>query len=599
MRIVTSKYDNFITKEHVEVISQKEKQLQINKVTVQIINAETGKVEQESHSENMIAKGLDRHAYMGLLDVLTRGALTMGTSRGMAFPFLNLFEWIILSDNTANESAESYGIEGNLLGNCRFSDSTASGSDAIKGTYNVIDSYTKFVGDNYVIHAVYDWPAVAANGTFQAIYWAIQAEAPVGGLITKALWQACRKYFLIQPILNYIYGLDTSKIYRQLTGWNTMTDGINLDYERFSARNVYFDALGNAYSCVFNYITATGITQFNWFRITNTKGALYCMARMESETAVSYKNAYATASGNYLHFKITDPRLAAYVNTIPRASYHLPLEITEKDSLGNIISTDTVDLTLIMDIVSDIANATNYGKLINIDVTPRAFVSDTYIFFKFIYNMTASIATPQFGTVSPFAYTADGSSSTVTRIGIYNRITKTWAVKPYLFGSAVYDTKMAYTWDRITPFGSAFPIIGGKTYGLAGTDVQGSSQGRGASPFVYPIATFAIPEPTIVDNYFSYLDQYAMNMCSGSSQYVAFGAWDPYRKAIWNSFLVSVFTSSGYAQGSCFVPRPIWGAHTKLPSAVTKGALNTIKVQYDFTLPFPELGMDYAADIIK
>lgn len=134
------------------------------KVTVQLFD-ENGKMINEQKSENFIAKPIQKYFDHAMRNIFTRNRATGGHQiySGIQDPFTTM----ILTDATHPEDPQNEWIRaGNIIGYAHTT-GTYSGSSSLRGSYNLIESFT----NREQVHIVVDFPTHAGNGTFQSIYF--------------------------------------------------------------------------------------------------------------------------------------------------------------------------------------------------------------------------------------------------------------------------------------------------------------------------------------------------------------------------------------------------------------------------------------------
>lgn len=166
MRQIIKTNQNFVTGEHYEQRMLKPEQPSRNRVTVQLCNAETGKVVEEAITENAMSPCYESYAYEYLANVIAYND-TKWLSTLPLYPTN-----ILLTDSDMAELEDLYFAHGTPVGSANRTDTSGSASSQYKGTFNSAESYDK-IEDNYYrhIHLVYDWPTSAGNGKIQSIYW--------------------------------------------------------------------------------------------------------------------------------------------------------------------------------------------------------------------------------------------------------------------------------------------------------------------------------------------------------------------------------------------------------------------------------------------
>ena len=134
------------------------------RTTVQLFNAETGELEQEVMSENVINNWIAKDSF----DTNFRGQVNSYRSTLFATPF----SYLLLSDIAVPENADAKEIVGRIAG--WSSIDSYSGASTRRGTYNSAESWlsNRTVAGKTQAHLVFDFPTHAANGTIRTVYWA-------------------------------------------------------------------------------------------------------------------------------------------------------------------------------------------------------------------------------------------------------------------------------------------------------------------------------------------------------------------------------------------------------------------------------------------
>lgn len=132
--------------------------------TLQLTNVETGEIDVEVRSENIvmdwIAKQAFNAAYAGSFNI-----------NGLSYSLTNPFENILLTTWTEPEKANTPTILGTIRGWANRT-SEYAGTDKTRGTINKAETtYTTNSDGKSVMSMVFDFPTHACNGTFQSIQW--------------------------------------------------------------------------------------------------------------------------------------------------------------------------------------------------------------------------------------------------------------------------------------------------------------------------------------------------------------------------------------------------------------------------------------------
>ena len=130
--------------------------------TMQLTNVETGEVDYEVRSENIIMDFIGKNAYNYAF--FTRMS---GLDGGTLYPF----DSIHLTNWNEDEKANTPCFLGVRRGWAHRTDGYV-GTDTLRGTINSAETRTYVNNDGkYVMSFVFDWPTHAANGTFNSILW--------------------------------------------------------------------------------------------------------------------------------------------------------------------------------------------------------------------------------------------------------------------------------------------------------------------------------------------------------------------------------------------------------------------------------------------
>lgn len=168
------------------------------RTTVQLFNAETGELEQEVMSENVINNWIAKDSF----DANFRGQVN-GHKTDL---FANPFSYLLLSDAAVPEDADAKELVGRMYG---WADRTAySGSAINRGTLNTAESWysNRATAGKTQAHFVFDFPTHAANGTIRTIYWAPSnmrcVEVAKGGQPWAGIKRCTNWYYQNYPFLN-------------------------------------------------------------------------------------------------------------------------------------------------------------------------------------------------------------------------------------------------------------------------------------------------------------------------------------------------------------------------------------------------------------
>lgn len=168
------------------------------RTTVQLFNAETGELEQEVMSENVINNWIAKDSF----DSNFRGQV----NNHKTSLFANPFSYLLLSDAAVPEDADAKELVGRMYG---WADRTAySGSAINRGTLNTAESWysNRATAGKTQAHFVFDFPTQAANGTIRTIYWAPSnmscEEVAEGGQPWAGIKRCTNWHYQNYPFLN-------------------------------------------------------------------------------------------------------------------------------------------------------------------------------------------------------------------------------------------------------------------------------------------------------------------------------------------------------------------------------------------------------------
>lgn len=160
------------------------------RTTIQLFNAETGELEQEVMSENVINNWIAKDSF----DANFRGQVNQ-TKTGL---FADPFYYLLLSNAAVPESASAKEIVGDMI--AYSARSTYSGSAINRGTLNTAESWysNRTTAGKTTAHLVFDFPTHAANGTIRTIYWApskLQVEDIAQGALNTGGVKRCTNWY--------------------------------------------------------------------------------------------------------------------------------------------------------------------------------------------------------------------------------------------------------------------------------------------------------------------------------------------------------------------------------------------------------------------
>lgn len=167
-------HKNCTTGEVIEYTKQKPFSPMKCHALIQLFNAETGELESEQLSENLINDSLNQMMYKIVMESIIFSASPIGYALSMGN--FNLFETCVLTTYAGAEDATLKNINGSVVG---WASKTIpyAGGDTQRGTVNIT---TSNVDSATVITYVFDWPTTSGNGIFQTIWWnAGKCDVPI------------------------------------------------------------------------------------------------------------------------------------------------------------------------------------------------------------------------------------------------------------------------------------------------------------------------------------------------------------------------------------------------------------------------------------
>lgn len=180
---------------------------------LQLTNVETGEVDVDVRSENLVMDWVGKTAYN--YGVFSRASLLSGN-------IYDLFTTIHLTNWTEEEKPNTPCMLGVRRGYANRSEEYA-GTSTMQGTINNKESRTYFNQDGkYVMSFVFDFPTHACNGTFQSILW-----TPTTTANQRILGAMGKNWFSPYSIDNDIrtYFINTSGVY---VGYDHVNEYITL-----------------------------------------------------------------------------------------------------------------------------------------------------------------------------------------------------------------------------------------------------------------------------------------------------------------------------------------------------------------------------------
>lgn len=330
MRQVIKTNHNFVTGEHYEQRVLKPVQASRNLVTVQLYDAESGKIIEEATTENAISPCLESMAYSKIASILNNDNYLNGSCDKDIH-----FSTIVLSDSDISELEDPYFIHGNIVGFCNRTDTASASANKYKGIYNSAESYTKIEDNGYKhFHLVYDWQTSAGNGKIQNIYW-------------------------YNPIVKSDYNIPPC-LYSASTIWSSQ-----------SLADVHFDRRGNAYKLIGG----------KYYKILNFIKYVNGIESIKLATEESFHNAYEV-NGYYYTFSSNNTGGDS-------TSFTATLTINKYDTNGNIVDTWNEDL---VSSVPQLVELKNSSKLVGISANVGAYCDyDGWVGFRIYFNSRYSV----------------------------------------------------------------------------------------------------------------------------------------------------------------------------------------------------------------
>lgn len=366
MRQVIKTNHNFVTGEHYEQRVLKPVQASRNLVTVQLYDAESGKIIEEAKTENAISPCLESMAYRKIADVLNYDSCLNGNSSGIAF------STIALSDSDIGELEDPYFIHGSIVGYCIRTDTASDGTNKYKGIYNSAESYTKIEDNGYKhIHLVYDWQTSAGNGKIQNIYW-------------------------YNPSISNSYDIPPC-----------LYSASSISYSN-SLANVCFDRRGNAYKVV----------DGKYYKVLNFVKYVNGIESIKLATEESFHNEYEV-NGYYYTFS------SNYTGK-DSTSFTATLTINKHDTNGNIVDTWNEDL---ISSVPQLVELKNSSKLTYFIATVKKYCDyDGWVGFYISFQENSSYK--DFPTRNSDGELTPNSTYYANIYSMYNVLTKQWLHTP-------------------------------------------------------------------------------------------------------------------------------------------------------------------------
>ena len=213
------------------------------RTTVQLFNAETGELEQEVMSENVINNWIAKDSF----DANFRGQVNQ-TKTSL---FANPFYYLLLSNAAVPENADAKELVGRMYG--WASREAYSGSAINRGTLNTAESWysNRTTAGKTTAHLVFDFPTQAANGTIRTIYWAPSAlgctEVVAGGDPCTGVKRCSIWSYENYPALSFTptlpYQIQQVRSYQFIYNVPSMQGRVNMNTKTFYGVTNYNGAL--------------------------------------------------------------------------------------------------------------------------------------------------------------------------------------------------------------------------------------------------------------------------------------------------------------------------------------------------------------------
>ena len=380
MRQVIKTNHNFITGEHFEQKVLKPIQSARNLVTVQLYDAESGKIIEEAKTENAITPLLESGAYGYIAKALNDSDSNGALNGACSYP---AFSSIVLSDSDIGELEDLYFIHGNVVGMCNRYDTAGAGDSKYRGTYNSAESYQTIEDNGYKhIHLVYDWPTSSGNGKIQNIYW--------------------------MPVAVSNFDSKGSSNYPRFVG---TLQSFNGNYNKFS--DLTFDKRGNAYQ----------VRDHKYYKVLNLLKAINGLEKLKTETDESFHNDYEV-NGCYYKF------FWSYTNS-GNSNFSMTLTIKKYDTTGAILDTWDEDLITNVPQLVELRNNSKLGTSSSYEPTSSPTVycdDDGWVGIQ--VNYCAYNYNYVFPTRNNAGELEPNKAYKVTVYSMYNVLTKQWLRVP-------------------------------------------------------------------------------------------------------------------------------------------------------------------------
>lgn len=407
MRQVIKTNQNFVTGEHYEQRMLKPEQPSRNRITVQLCDAETGKVVEEAITENAMSPCYESYAYEYIAESIEENKY--GERSPWAMPYMLGPKFIVLSDSDISELEDLYFVHGTPAGACVRTDISGSANNPYKGIYNSAESYDK-IEDNYYrhIHLVYDWPTSAGNGKIQSIYW-------LASNYTGSPYSQIHSYL---PLFSLSLPYNVSK----------------LPFDK-EVTYINFDKRGNTY--FYNQ------SEKKYYKVLNQLP--YLMGIESKKLATEPEVMYTKCEVNDCYYTVS----SSYDNP-NTANFSYKMTITKYDTKGNVLDNWDEDLIMPIPNLVELRNNSKLGDYNGADYVSTTWQGycddDGWIGLCIRYSCNRSKSERVFPTRNSAGELVYNNSYFATAYTMYNVLTKQWLRLPNPWD--VWTTYTHYTTYR-------------------------------------------------------------------------------------------------------------------------------------------------------
>jgi hypothetical protein len=547
MREVIKYSKNYKTGEVVTEHVMKKPQLMRNTAKIEIVNAETGEIEQEAYTENAVSEQYEAWAYQAIYDSLlnSTAGMALGNYSKAQNRATHMFQTIILTDSDTPDMEDEYFMHGQLIAFANIDNTSVNSTRVRAGAFNRTESFVEITDDYLVhVHRVYDWPTNSGNGTIRSIYW------PFATVDTGYSNSGGYQY-----LENLNYDVSHTACGKTLIKQGSTYSGYEWSSFMFNGgvyrtTDIFFDKHGNTYLLGGSHTNNAG----QYFKCLNQEKFFIAGHLPEFESTPSFYKEI-DIQGFYYELSMYDN---AGNNSNDYKDYEKLMVVTKYDYAGNQVDQWEVDC------ISDspmLVEKRDNGWLV------RTISKDTFENpFKGYFDQDGWVGVQMsFTTHSTKDYyfpevNEDNviTNATYTRnrtlYAFYNVITKQWLYTPDP-SDYVSIASISNTLTQQKPFRK---VDGWQiTTGIYKIKLlNGKYQYRN------------IPKQVSSVNYANHYSDY-MHIDRMHSEM--------------NYGICYIYSNPTYRICKLM---PI-GAHTRLPNAITKNSMNTMKVQYDFYFRIP------------